>query len=320
MKTVILTHADCDGMCAGAVAKARFPDAEIFFTKPVSFLHDLKEQKDFDRIIICDIALTKKHAKDIIKMLNKRAARAEVLYFDHHQLPEGITDKDLKIKLYAHQLNVSASEIIYRNYMKDIPRERVWVALYGAIGDYEDDTPFAIERIANWDKRALYFEVSTLILGIKNREFDTYDAKRHIIETLAMGGNPSDVKGLVKSAKMAVTREFEFYDYVKKNAVKKGNIGVIMSLPQFGFRGPAALFSATVTDSPIGMCIYDREWHIDITVRKRKCDIPLNKMMEKAAEKVGGSGGGHPEAAGARIPAGELNRFLRDVNMILEKN
>ena len=57
MKTVILTHADCDGICAGAIAKAKFREADVFFTKPVSFFHDLKNV-NAERIVICDIAMT----------------------------------------------------------------------------------------------------------------------------------------------------------------------------------------------------------------------------------------------------------------------
>ncbi|MBN2330244.1 MAG: DHH family phosphoesterase [Candidatus Aenigmarchaeota archaeon] len=318
MKTVILSHADCDGICSAAIAKSKFREAEIFFTKPVSFYHDLVST-DADRIVICDIALTKSHARDIIALLEEKSGRSEVLYFDHHQLPLGLQESDIRITRYIHRMNVSASELIYRHYMNDIPAERIWIALYGAIGDYEDDTPFAQERIANWDRRALFFEVSTLILGIKNREFDTYDAKRDIVKTMARGKNPSDVPGLVKSAKVAVTREFELYDFVKEHARKHGGVGIIANMPRFGFRGPAALFAATVTDSVVGMCIYDRRKHIDITTRKRNSDIALNRLMEAAAEHAGGSGGGHSEAAGARIPKGTLDGFMKKVNELLRE-
>jgi RecJ-like exonuclease len=304
-------------MCAGAIAQARFPNSEVFFTKPVSFLHDLKNTRA-GRIIVCDIAITRSHASEIAATLASKSAAAEVLYFDHHQLPGSLKDSDIKATGYFHKRNVSASEVIYRHYQKDIPRERVWIALYGAIGDYEDDTPFAIERIANWDRRALFFEVSTLILGIKNRQFDSYEAKRQIVRSMANGRNPSDVPGLVESAKVAVAREFEIYEFVKENAESSGKVGMVVNMPHFGFRGPAALFSATVTDCPVGLCVYDREKHVDVTARKRNTNTALNALMEGAAAKVGGSGGGHPEAAGARIPPGTLDEFLVEVNRLLK--
>ena len=317
MKTVILTHADCDGICSGAIAQSAYPEAEVFFTKPVSFLHDLRNTQA-GRIIISDIALTKSHALKILAELKKKSRKGEVMYFDHHELPNGIRESEVKVTLYGHNTKVSASEIVYRHFQHDIPMERVWIALYGAIGDYEDDTKFAKDKIASWDRRALFFEVSTLILGIKNREFDTYDAKRRIVKTMARGENPSDVPGLVNSAKVAVTREFELYEFIKEHAKRDGRLGLIVNMPRFGFRGPAALFAATVTGCPMGLCVYEREGHTDITARKRNTGILLNKVMERAAEHVGGSGGGHSEAAGARIPTGKLKEFVKHVNSELK--
>ena len=87
--------------------------------------------------------------------------------------------------------------------------------------------------------------------------------------------------------------------------------------PQFGFRGPAALFAATVMDTEVGMYIWEKEKYVDITVRKRNSAVELNVVMEAAAEAVGGSGGGHPAAAGARIPKDKLDRFIHRVNVML---
>jgi RecJ-like exonuclease len=317
MKTVILAHADCDGMCAAAIALAKHPDAEVFFTKPVSLAADLGPV-EADMLIICDIALTKSDAAAVSELLTEKKAKGcDILYFDHHTIPTTAKTKALSAIKHVHRLNVSASELTYRHYQKEIPAERVWIALYGAIGDYEDDTPFVHEKITSWDRRALYFEVSTLILGIKDKEFSTYDAKRRIVQTMSIGKNPSDVPGLVSAAKQAVNEEFKLYEYVKGHAEKRGKIGYISNLPHFGFRGPAALFAATVTNTDVGMYAWEKERYVDITVRKRNSPVELNMVMEAAAEAVGGSGGGHPNAAGARIPKDKLDKFIHKVNMLV---
>lgn len=313
MGTLILTHSDADGLCAGAIALSRFPGARVFFTKPVSLLKDLEEGAKEERIIICDIALTKKDAKGILKTLKERG---EVLYFDHHPLPAKVSEGGVReaVKLYVHDLDASTSELIYRHYQSVLPRERVWPALYGAIADYSEDTEFVRERMRNWDQRMLYFEVSTLVLGIKADRFSKYEEKRRIVKTLASGGNPSDVRGLVDFARWAVKREFQMYELVKRNAKRLGGIGYVKDLPLFGFRGPSALFAATVTDSPVGLSIHTRRGYLDVTIRKRAGGFRLNLLAERAAEGVGGSGGGHRDAAGARIPLGSLEGFLEAVN------
>jgi len=315
MSTTILTHSDCDGICAGALALAKNRRAKIFFTKPVSFLRDLKETKS-DNIIVCDIALTKKDAVQIMKEFRKK--KGKITYFDHHPIPSNVNKKDIEKNIeYVYNTKQSSSELVFRHYQNELPRERIWIAIYGAIADYTEDTPLIQERLRNWDKNALYFEVSTLVMGIK-RDFNNYDKKRKIVNMLSVGKNPSDVNGLVMSAKKAVNDEFDLYEILKERAESFGNIGYVKDLHGFGFRGASALFSATITNKPLGMCIHTRDYHLDITMRRRDEKIKIGKVAEKAAEKVGGSGGGHDAAGGARIPVGSLDRFLNEVNKLIK--
>ena len=317
-KTIILTHSDCDGICAGAIALSRFPEAKIFFTKPVSFYDDLNSQ-DAERIIITDIAIPRRDITDVVKLLEEKAKKGEILYFDHHSLPEDVMKRlEGMLDVYVNQ-NASASELIYRYFQKEIPRERVWIAIYGAIGDYSEHTEFVEERIRNWDARALYFEASALVMGIKNEKFDDYDSKRAIARTLAEGGNPSDVPGLVEAAKKAVNEEFDLYELVKKSAKSVGDVGFVKDIAFFGFRGPSALFASTVTKTRVGLAVHTRKNYLDITMRSRDYSIPLNRLAEDAAEAVGGSGGGHPQASGARIPLDRFDEFIRELNRLLGK-
>ena len=315
-ETVILTHADTDGICAGAVSLSKFPDAAVFFTKPVSLAHDLKHT-EAKKIIITDIALSKPDIPEILSLFEKK--NSEILYFDHHPLKKSVKNEISNlIKLFVHEEGVSASELVYRYYQNSIPKERVWIALYGAIGDYTEHTPFVEERIKNWDKRAVYFEVSTISLGIKNEEFSGYDAKREIVRFLAEGKNPSDVPGLVRNAKDAVNREFDLYEIIKRKVETFERIGYVIDLPSYGFRGSSALFAATVTNSPLGICAHTREKYIDITMRTRDYGLKLNVLAEQAAETVGGSGGGHPHAAGAKIPKNTFKDFLKALNDVMK--
>lgn len=319
MKTIIMTHSDSDGMCAGAVALSMFPGSEIFFTKPVSFYDDLNS-KEADRIVITDIAIPRRDTQDVLKLMEDKSKNTEICYFDHHPLPEKVRQR-LRSCLKAYVTgDASASELIYKHYQKKIPRERIWIAIYGAIADYAQNTEFVEERIKNWDARALYFEASTIVLGIKDRNFDDYNSKRMIVRTLAKGENPSDVPGLVRAAKKVVNDEFDLYEVVKKNAKKSGDVGYVKDLHFFGFRGPSAKFAANVTNSRLGLAVYTRRGqYLDITMRSHDYSLLLNAIAEDAGEAVGGSGGGHPHAAGARIPMEKFDKFLKELNKLLEK-
>jgi RecJ-like exonuclease len=313
-----MTHADIDGMCAGAVALSKFPDAKVFFTKPVSLYFDLDDAQA-DRIVISDIAINKKTAPDLLSLLKRK--RAEITYFDHHPIPDNVSLEELKrtTKKFVWRQGMCASELVYDYYKAELPPERAWLALYGAIGDFTDEGAFAQAMMQNWDKHAIYLEVCSMIMAIKMKRFEDYDAKRGIVSALARGKNPTSIGGLVESARESVEREMDLYNLAKEQAMLIGKIGYMRDLPSFGFRGPAALFSATVTNSPIGMYIHRRKNIVDVTIRRRGVNIALNRLAEYAGEKVGGSGGGHPEAAGCRIPMGTENAFLEAANEWLKK-
>ena len=317
--TLILTHGDCDGICSGAVALSRFPDAEVFFTRPASFLDDLRGFEGYGRIVITDIALTKRDAREILNEL--RSKGSEILYFDHHDIPSVTSIAEIRksVSSYVREKGASCSEIIYRHFMREIPRERAWLAIYGAVGDFMDGTQFIQRRLRNWDRRALYFEVSSIVLGIKNEEFAGYDDKRRIVEALASGRNPSDIPGLVRSAKKAVNREFKLYEIIKRKARISGRVAYTTDIPSFGFRGPSALFAATVKNAPVGLAVYERERYTDITMRTRDYSLKLNRLAERAADSVDGSGGGHEAAAGAKIPHGTLGKFIEALNREIGK-
>jgi single-stranded-DNA-specific exonuclease len=315
METMIFTHADTDGMCAGAVALARFPGASVFFTKPVSICDDLRST-EAERVIITDIAINRADYKRFLDVLQGKDSK--ILYFDHHPISKEMKKLiDEKTELFVHDDKASTSELVYRHFQRELPNEMVWPALYGAIGDYSEDTEFVSKNITNWDKRAINFQVCVISLGTKNEEFSSYDAKRNVVKTLAAGKMPSDIEGLVKSSAEAVKREFELYKVVKRKAKFLGKVGYIADTPSFGFRGPAALFAATVTGKPLGMCVYKREKYLDVTMRSSE-HIPLNKLAEQASEAVGGSGGGHENAAGAKIPFGTLDDFLKRLNELMK--
>lgn len=316
-KTTILCHADADGMCAAALLLARYPGSRVFFTKPVSLASDLLETRP-ERAIIADIAINNSDAEKVLEAFGK--SKAEILYFDHHPIPEGTAKKQIEeaVSKYVHELGVSTSELAFRTYQRSLPEERVWIALYGAIADYTKESAFVQEWLKSWDMRAIYFEVSTLVMGIKEKKFSHYNDKRKIVESLSQGKNPSDIKGLVKEAKRAVTKEFELYGKVKKHAREQGKIGYVMDMMEFGFRGPSALFAATVTGRPLGLSIYTRKNHLDITMRARDYSLQLNILAAEASQPLGGAGGGHPHAAGARIPINKFEEFLERLNEMIK--
>ena len=308
MSSIIFTHGDCDGICAGAIAKSAFPDSTVFFTSPVSLLGELNNlARNYDYIVICDIAIDEKTVPQLKIKLDELDAKSKIIYLDHHPLPEQKYNKS-----WFHHDDYSSSEQAYRTFENKLSRDMRRVAIYGAIGDFSE-TPLIKKWERDWDTRTLYFYAGTLIQGIAHLGRN-YDHKRRILEALSEDLPPPEITGLLESAVIASRKEEELKEDVKHKVVKLRNLAYVQDIN--GFMSKAAIYAASYGNANVGIsCEYRSHKHVyDISVRRRNGDADLNTILRRVAPEHGGTGGGHSFAAGARIPGKELESFLYDLD------
>lgn len=308
--TIIFTHGDCDGICSGALALAANEKARVFFTNPVSIADDLKEADGADGIIVCDIAVDADSAMLLKKMIDMLSKKAYVVYIDHHPLPQGFG-----ISRMIHDVNACASEITYAYFRQSLDADMSRVAIYGAIGDYRDDTPLISMLAKTWDRRSLYYEAGTLSQGLEIGRRD-YDYKRDLVEALSKNVLPSEIEMLAKNAVLASRQEEGLRVWVRGNVVRMDHISYVID-PD-GFISRAAVYARIYGGTCVGVAAehLKSKDSYDVSVRA-KGSYDLNVLVGRAARRYGGTGGGHPEAAGGRIPAVSLMGFLRDLDEAL---
>jgi len=307
MRTIIFTHGDSDGICAGALALAAFPDSPIFFTNAVSILADLENAVGYDRAVICDIAINIPSSARLKERIDLLSAQTEVVYLDHHPLPEGFSADWL-----ISNISSSASEMTYRHFKDILSSDMSRVALYGAIGDYRDDSLGIYNMVQNWDKRSLYYQAGTLSQGIEIGRRD-YDWKRYLVMQLAKNVQPSDIPVLASNAIKASQLEDELRLNVKKDVLRLSNISYVID--QKACMSKAAIYARVYGGTPVGMSAEFRN-HRDVYDFSLRAvgDINLNLIVSRIAAKYGGNAGGHPLAAGGRVSAGSLKEFLKDLD------
>jgi single-stranded-DNA-specific exonuclease len=307
MRTIILTHADSDGLCAGAVALAANPGSPLFFTNAVGVLADLEQAKGFDRVVVCDIAINIPTSARLKTMVDGLARDAEVIYIDHHPLPEGFEAEWL-----ISDITSSASEMTYRYFRKDLPADMSRVALYGAIGDYRDNSESIHEMVQDWDKRSLYYQAGTLSQGIEIGRRD-YEFKRWLVTQLSKNVQPSDIDILAKNAIIASRQENELRKRVARDVVSLRNVSYVMD--QNACMSKAAIYARVYGHTPVGLSAEYRDHRdaYDFSLRAIG-NLNLNLILSSTTAKYGGSGGGHPLAAGGRVPAAKLKYFLQDLD------
>jgi single-stranded-DNA-specific exonuclease len=312
MKAIIFTHADSDGLCSGALALAANGDSPIFFTNPVSVLGDVDEARGYDRIIVCDIAINLPRSRQMMEKFDALAKESEVIYIDHHPLPPGFSASWL-----FHDSNASASELTFNYFQNELNPDMSRVAMYGAIGDYEDMTPGARELIQNWDKRSLYYQAGTLSQGIEIGRRD-YDSKRGLVRELARNMLPSEIGALAKNALIAARHEDQMRQRVQREVVRMKNIAYVMDMN--GCMGKAAIFARVYGKTTVGLAIEYRDHRDAYDFSSRAVgDVNLNVIVGEVASRNGGTGGGHPRAAGGRMPESGMRQFLLDLDEAVGK-
>ncbi|BAI62468.1 putative phosphoesterase [Methanocella paludicola SANAE] len=309
-ETVIFTHGDCDGICSGALALAAHEGAPVFFSNPVSILDDLDEAKDADRIVVCDIAINLPRARDIKNKVTKLSKKAEVIYIDHHPKPPRFN-----VSWLVHDTNSCAAQLTYERFRKSLDPDMSRVAIYGAIGDYKDQTPLAMELLKTWDSRSLYYEAGTIAQGIAIGRKD-YDHKRDIVQLLSKNVLPSQIPSLAKNAIKASLMEEELRLRIEKSVVRLNSVSYVIDMD--GFISKAAIYAHIYGGTCVGVAAeYLKSKDVyDVSIRA-KGDCNLNVLVDMAARRCGGTGGGHPMAAGGRIPAACIMDFINDLDAML---
>ncbi|WP_456473952.1 DHHA1 domain-containing protein [Candidatus Pyrohabitans sp.] len=324
MDVRVFIHGDTDGVCSGALTVARYPRAEIWFSHPTGFLKDLREFPDEPEgkkglFVICDIAISEKDKFEIFKELERIGKNWEVVYIDHHPLPLETLSGDIPCHRILSDTSRSSSELTYQLFRRGIfrdglDRDMERVALFGAISDFNDGTDFISTELNYFDKRTIYMEAGILSQSLGDSKFD-YDFKKMVVRNLAKKKMPSQIDEVVARAIRATKKEWKLYDFVNKHVELIEGMAVVRKLPKGVSPTKAAKFAIGKTGAGVGLCMVRRNGHYDITFR-RHADFPvdLNETLRLVSLRFEGSGGGHPAAAGARIPGEHLEDFLITVS------
>ncbi|MDH5806938.1 MAG: DHHA1 domain-containing protein [Candidatus Methanomethylicaceae archaeon] len=308
----ILTHGDCDGICSAAIALSIFRNAKIFFTHPVGLHEDLKHV-DGD-VLILDIAISSKKIDEILKEFKRIYENGhKIIYIDHHPIPNNFI---MNYGELIHSLTSCTSELTYIKFENFLDQDISRVAIYGAIGDYLDET-YNIKRLLRlWDKRHLYLESGILIAAIESIGRN-YDLKREIVKYLSEKNLPSKNSELVNRALEEAKKEEEMRKIIKERLKIIEKVAYVIDLNWS--LGKTAIYARAMANAIVGIGAESRKDFIDMSLRTPFEYIELNKIAMEVAEKLGGSGGGHPKAAGARVPKEKFFEFIDEVNKYIVK-
>ncbi|MHA1769173.1 MAG: DHHA1 domain-containing protein [Candidatus Thorarchaeota archaeon] len=314
VESVVMSHGDLDGITSGAIALLRFPGSDFYFTRPSQIHQDLyRVAKDRPRVVhVSDIAVNSRHFDETLRALDRFPESTEIMWTDHHPMTSKQKRALSRRVDLMHEIGPCAAELVYRRFQGKLPEHALRLSLYGAIGDYCDNTQFTRAHFDDVDKRTLYLEAGILVQALQ--EIDYRRESKDLVYQLTLGIKPSSMNDIVDLALKATTIEHEVFRYVQNHAKKHGPIGYILDMPVHGYRGKSAKFSAYVTDSNVGISARTSENEVDMSLRRRHLKVDLNRALNKILPDFeGASGGGHPAAAGAHLDKNDFRRFLKEL-------
>ena len=320
MTTVVLSHGDLDGITSGAIALLAFPGSDFYFTRPSQLHQDLyRVAKDRPTIVsISDIAINNKKFNEILDAIDRFPKPTTIYWIDHHPISNKQRRELSKRVQLVHEVGPSAAELVYREFKGQLPEHALRLALYGAIGDYCDNTEFAKQQFDNYDKRTLYLEAGLLVQALQ--EIDYRKEAKDIVRQLTLGIEPSSMNDIVTLALKATRIEHQVFRYVQGNARKLGPIGYVLDMPINGYRGKSAKFAAYVTDANVGISARSTDDEVDMSLRRRQSSVNLNKALDSILPEIeGAQGGGHPAAAGASMDKNDFPKFLQRLAEYVEE-
>jgi single-stranded-DNA-specific exonuclease len=261
-------------------------------------------------VSVSDIAINSKKFDDILNAIDRFPESTTLYWIDHHPItPKQKRELARRVDL-VHEVGSCAAELVYREFKDRLPEHALRLALYGAIGDYCDDTEFTKQQFDNYDKRTLYLEAGLLVQALQ--EIDYRKESKDIVRQLTLGIEPSSMNDIVTLALKATRIEPQVFRYVQDSARKVGPIGYILDMPINGYRGKSAKFAAYVTEANVGISARSTDDEVDMSLRRRQSRIDLNKALDTILpEMEGAEGGGHPAAAGASMYKNDFPKFLQ---------
>jgi PAS domain S-box-containing protein len=313
-KTLILTDGDVDGVCAAAIAKSSFPEAEIEFSSPSDFISRLNSLSGYDRVIILDLGIDHPQRDEAIAVFQKLSKTSNIIYIDHHLRPPGVTERNLSCN-GMHRTDASTTQLAWEYFRP--PPSLDFIAVLGAIGDYREKTPEMRRLVEKYDERKVYPEAMFLEWALRVSE-DSF--KRGVIEELAQGKWPYQMSILGEEADEIVRRQRTLERYVREKAEKICDHVMLIRDPPFEATGPAATLLTKFDNVDVGIASRREGGNVYLSLRRcRESNVDLASLMTESSSKFGGLGGGHKEAAGGKVPLERFDEFLQEIGRRLAR-
>ncbi len=317
MKAYCISHVkDVDGIGAAAIVKAA-TGAEVRLADYAGLMDDLASvPSDADEFILCDLGGDNSNADAFAAKMGEIASRASVTYVDHHFMSEELKRKLEKSGVrVVHDEQECSSMLAYGTFKDRVPERARMIALLGAVTDYMDGSPMAVQLMEQADRQFILLEATMLAYAVAKG--NQKDFPMTVVNELAEMKHPHEIKGVPELAVEQLADVLKLGEEVKRKGRKLGNLAYMVTSQHS--TGNVAKLLIGAFEVPVGVALKEQEhgWY-EVSLRcTSACKVHLGKTIGKVASELGGNGGGHAKAAGCRIPKPAMRELLDALSRVL---
>lgn len=317
-KILIVFHRDADGLCSAVVARKALeraglkPDIMVTRLEKTAELESVAKSK-YNIVIFLDLALDHLGGK----FWNEKQ---KVLIVDHHPFHKDLNSANV-VHFNSHFFSegyLPASYLTYKIFSEiaDI-NDIEWISVLGTIADYgyEDCRDLLDKYISVKEKGEMfetkYGKAAAMVNGASF--FFGFEKMAEILSS-ASGADEFMENRKIVGYYEKFNKEIERLKKEFWNAAEKTGKVYFAHIESRIERIQSSLLTQLSTENPEKvLVIYHKDGENIKLSGRAQTGYDLGEIFMKAAEFAGGSGGGHKPAAGAMIPASNIEKFKKKV-------
>jgi len=305
---------DVDGLGSAALVTAAI-GAEVALSDYDDLLENLaRVPSETEKFVLCDLGADNANIGKFLDGLKRIAEHAEVTYIDHHYMtPQTVEELRRSGIRLVHNTKECSSVLAFEEFKESLPQRASLVALLGAVTDYMDDSPTARKLMERADRQFVLLEATMLAYAL-SKKGSSDDFPMRIVSQLAKMKYPHEILGVPKLAFDQLEDVKKLSEEVKKKGRKMGRLAYMITSQHS--TGNVAKLLVGAFDVPLGVAMKEKRagWY-EVSLRSTsECKIHLGRTIDRIANRLGGKGGGHRNAAGCSLPASKAKTMLSELS------
>lgn len=264
-------------------------------------------------LVICDLGTDATKLQRFSETLSSLSGRMSVTYIDHHYIsPENRKAIEKLPIRFVYNTDECASMLTYLTLRNELPPDASYLALFGAVTDYMDNSPTAWRMMERFDRQFILLECTMLSYALaKNAEAEEFLDRA--VRELAKMRKPHEIEGVKELAFQQLQTILQLTNEVKKSGVVLGRLAYIKT--EQSSTGNAAKLLLGAFDVVVGVSYKEKGEKAEVSLRSTSdCPIHLGESIAQIAARHKGNGGGHQKAAGCSVPLTELMAVIHELN------